>query len=55
MQSLEDNAEARYFSSQAHNPEFERLVHYADPRLKVNWPFGEIIVSDKDKNAIFID
>jgi len=55
MQSLEDNAETIYFSTEAHNPEFERLVHYADPRINVDWPIKEVVVSDKDKNAPFIN
>jgi dTDP-4-dehydrorhamnose 3,5-epimerase len=54
MQSLEDYSEAIYFSSEQHNPEFEKLVHYADPRLNINWPIKDVIVSDKDKNAPFI-
>jgi dTDP-4-dehydrorhamnose 3,5-epimerase len=54
MQSLEDYSEAIYFSSEGHNPEFERLVHYADPRLNINWLLKDVIVSDKDKNAPFI-
>lgn len=45
---LSDEAEFLYKCSDFYDPVSERGIHWADPRLKIQWGVTDPIVSDKD-------
>lgn len=49
-QTLEDNTEVTYHMSVPFNAESYTGVRWNDPTFNVKWPFGEPIISEKDKN-----
>ncbi|MEX2367008.1 MAG: dTDP-4-dehydrorhamnose 3,5-epimerase [Pseudohongiellaceae bacterium] len=45
-------AEVTYRCTDYYAPEYERSLRWDDPTLNIDWPVrGEVILSDKDKNA----
>jgi len=55
FQSLKNNTFIIYNSSNIHSGENEILINYNDPKLNINWPIKNIIVSDKDSKLNFIN
>ena len=49
-QTLEDNTLVHYYMSQEYNKEAERCLKYNDPRLTIEWPFEEKILSERDNS-----
>ncbi len=48
-QTIQEETAVIYFVSQAYVPSSENGVHWADPRMGVEWPIvNQVIVSDKD-------
>lgn len=50
IQTLEDNTEMLYFSSNPYNPKYEKGILWNDPYFKINWPLKPTEISKKDKN-----
>jgi dTDP-4-dehydrorhamnose 3,5-epimerase len=50
FQSLEDGSEVLYQMSHQHVPESARGVAWNDPGIGIEWPVGEIILSDRDRS-----
>jgi dTDP-4-dehydrorhamnose 3,5-epimerase len=48
--TLTKDAEAFYFVDEFYAPEYERGVHWDDPKFKIDWPAEAILISDKDRN-----
>lgn len=48
FQTLEDETELIYFTSDFYTPEAEGGVHYADPLIGVQWPRDVTAISAKD-------
>lgn len=50
-QSLSDDTEVCYLSSQFYSPESERGLRWNDPAININWPISEnTIISEKDQS-----
>jgi dTDP-4-dehydrorhamnose 3,5-epimerase len=49
--TLEDNTEVQYKVDNFYKASLDRSINYADPSLNISWPFKDVILSDKDKNA----
>jgi dTDP-4-dehydrorhamnose 3,5-epimerase len=49
FQSLEDNIEMIYYTTEFYSPEFEGGVRYNDPSIKIEWPLEVTDISDKDR------
>jgi dTDP-4-dehydrorhamnose 3,5-epimerase len=50
-QVLEDNTETSYDCGEFYAPEHESGLHYADPRLGLDWPLPVTVISPKDAAA----
>lgn len=50
--ALEDQTVVTYYVSEKYNPEKEKGINPYDLDLKINWPSTELLLSEKDKNAI---
>ena len=50
--ALEDDTVVTYYVSEKYNPGREKGINPFDETLKINWPNIDLILSDKDKNAI---
>ena len=53
--TLEDNTELVYLHDQFYNPSYEDGLCYADPEIKLIFPFDPVIVSERDLNHPFIE
>lgn len=49
--TLDEDTEVQYKVDNLYNSDTDRSIQYNDPDINVIWPFTEIILSDKDKNA----
>lgn len=49
-QTLEDETEVQYTSSEFYAPECESGIRFDDPSINISWPMEATFVSDKDKN-----
>lgn len=49
-QTLEDDSQIMYLTSQVYSPEHERGVRWNDPKVNVQWPLAPTVVSDKDQS-----
>ena len=49
-QTLTDNTELTYQTSQFYAPESARGVRFDDPAFEIKWPLGIEVISDPDKN-----
>lgn len=50
--TLSDEAQCLYRCTEYYHPHSERCVHYADPRLSIDWPFQvPPVVSAKDQQG----
>ena len=50
FQSLEDNSEITYLTSEIYTPSAEAGIRYNDPSIGVEWPLQVSMISDKDIN-----
>jgi len=50
FQALEDNTEVLYLMSQFHSPGHARGVRYNDPAFGIEWPIGDPVIADRDRN-----
>ena len=50
--ALENNTIVTYYVSEIYNPEREKGINPFDQTLNVKWPDVELIISEKDKEAI---
>jgi dTDP-4-dehydrorhamnose 3,5-epimerase len=48
--TLEDEAEAFYFTSAHYSPEHERGRRWDDPAFGIEWPFEPAVLSEKDRS-----
>jgi dTDP-4-dehydrorhamnose 3,5-epimerase len=55
FQTLTDNAEVLYFSDEFYSPEHEHAINIRDPRIAIKWPLPVAALSDKDRNAPFLE
>jgi dTDP-4-dehydrorhamnose 3,5-epimerase len=53
--ALENNTVVTYYVSEKYNPEREKGINPFDKTLNVKWPDLELILSEKDKQAISLD
>ena len=49
-QTLEDNTEMYYMTSQVYTPGAARGVRFNDPVFGIQWPLAPTVVSDQDRN-----
>ena len=50
FQSLEDDIEMIYYTTEFYSPEHEGGIRYNDPKVNVEWPLEVTDISEKDKN-----
>ncbi|MFX1310998.1 MAG: dTDP-4-dehydrorhamnose 3,5-epimerase [Promethearchaeota archaeon] len=50
FQSLEDNIEMIYYTTEFYSPENEGGIRYNDPKISIEWPLEVTDISVKDKN-----
>jgi dTDP-4-dehydrorhamnose 3,5-epimerase len=50
FQTLADNTEVLYQTSQVYMPEYSRGVRWDDPLFGIVWPEDERIILDRDRN-----
>ncbi len=55
FQSLENNIEMIYYTTEFYSPESEGGVKYCDPKVGIQWPLEVTDISDKDKNQKLVD
>jgi dTDP-4-dehydrorhamnose 3,5-epimerase len=53
--ALENHTVVTYYVSEKYNPEREKGINPFDKTLNVKWPVLELILSEKDKQAISLD
>ena len=53
--ALENHTVVTYYVSEKYNPEREKGINPFDKTLNVKWPDLELIISEKDKQAISLD
>ena len=53
--ALENNTIVTYYVSEKYNPEREKGINPFDKTLNVEWPDIELILSEKDKEAISLE
>jgi len=55
FQTLTDNSELIYLSTEFYNMKHERGLRFNDPTLEIKWPLPVNVISAKDKSHPFID
>lgn len=50
FQTLSNNSEVLYFSSEFYSPQYESGIRFNDPFFGITWPIKNPILSVKDKN-----
>lgn len=55
FQTLTEESELLYPVTEFYNPEYDRSINPLDKKINVDWRLTPIGLSDKDKNAAFID
>jgi dTDP-4-dehydrorhamnose 3,5-epimerase len=53
--TLVPNTEVLYKVDEYYSPEHDRAIRWNDPKLNIDWPVREPILSDKDRNAPLLD
>ncbi len=51
LQTLEDDTEVLYFMGASYSPAHGQSMRWNDPAFAIDWPIGDPILSDKDRNA----
>ena len=54
-QVLEPETETSYMVGEFYSPPNERALRYDDPKLGLSWPLPVSVISDKDRNAPFLE
>jgi len=54
FQSLEDDIEMIYYTTEFYSPECEGGVRFNDPKINIEWPLEVSDISEKDKNLTLI-
>ena len=54
FQSLEDDIEMIYYTTEFYSPENENGIRYSDPKVSIKWPLEVTDISEKDKNLKLI-
>jgi dTDP-4-dehydrorhamnose 3,5-epimerase len=49
--ALTDDVEVQYKCTGIYNPRAESAIRWDDPLLAIEWPFKEMLISEKDRNA----
>jgi dTDP-4-dehydrorhamnose 3,5-epimerase len=49
--TLKNNTTVAYLSSTFHNAEYERVISWREPLLKIEWPIDVSLLSEKDAQA----
>ena len=52
FQTLEDNTEVLYLTSEVYNPSYTSIVRWNDTAFKINWPFTPTVISEKDSSSL---
>lgn len=52
--TLTDDVEFEYKVDNYYNKQTERIIHFNDPEISINWKNNNPILSEKDKNAPFL-
>jgi len=55
FQTLTDNCEVLYFTSEFYSPEYESGIRWNDPFFNIKWPIKPTNISEKDKNWPLIE
>jgi len=55
FQTLDDNIEVIYFTTEYYSAELERGILYDDPFISIGWPLKLAEISEKDKNYHALD
>lgn len=50
FQTLEDDSEVLYLMSEFYHPESARGLRWDDPRIGIEWPRSDPVLSDKDRS-----
>jgi len=53
--TLENDCEVQYKVDNLYEKSLDRTIKYNDPMIGIKWPIMEVILSDKDKNAQFLE
>lgn len=53
--AMTDGATVVYHSSEVYTPELEGRLHYLEPRVGIEWPSMELLVSPKDAATPFLE
>lgn len=49
FQTLEDDTQALYMTTEFYVPEYEKIINYKDPKIGIKWPLLVSEISEKDK------
>jgi dTDP-4-dehydrorhamnose 3,5-epimerase len=55
FQAITDFSEIIYFCTQFYSPTHENSLNPLDPKLNIKWPMAVANLSEKDRNAAFLD
>ena len=55
FQTLTDDCQLMYFHTSFYEPKSEAVINAFDPLFKIEWPLMTTEVSERDKNATFLD
>ena len=50
--ALTDDVEVQYKCTGTHNAKAESAIRWDDPEIGIDWPVRDVIVSEKDRNAL---
>jgi dTDP-4-dehydrorhamnose 3,5-epimerase len=53
--TLTDTAIVEYLCSKPYAPNLEESILYKDPTLNIQWPFQDVVVSEKDNQAPYFE
>jgi len=51
LQTIADNTEVLYFTTEFYHPDAEGLIRWNDPQFNIKWPMPVSSISDKDESA----
>ena len=52
--SLKDDTLIEYYVDEVYAPEVDRSIRFDDPDINIDWGIDKVILSEKDKAAVFI-